>query len=137
MNTGAKLGVVTELKQVYIDTAQECGYAPEPGHFGYLIRVLVADIDEEAQEIGRTFMWTRFHRHKAPREHEAPPGYLSRRASMVFARLPTGSGPLGRGTTYEEEQEIGLIIVGNPDAVIRRLTDLIEHLNPGYILLHG
>ena len=42
------------LKQIYIDTALEAGYAP-PEHFGYLPKAVVADTDEKAQEIGPNF----------------------------------------------------------------------------------
>jgi len=41
---------------VYIDTAREVGFQPGPEHFGYTIRAFCADTDEQAIEIGRTFM---------------------------------------------------------------------------------
>ena len=58
MNLGATLDVTDGLKQRYIDTASETGLEAGPEHFGYLIKVLVADTDERAQEIGRHYMWT-------------------------------------------------------------------------------
>ena len=53
MNLGSLLDHTQFLKSVYIDTAKETGFQPGPEHFGYLLRVLCADTDEKAQEIGR------------------------------------------------------------------------------------
>ena len=135
MNLGAILGVTMYLKQVYIDTAREAGFSPGPGHFGYLLRVLAADTDEKAQEIGREFLWTEGHRQKGPREHEDPPGYQSRAALKVKAQKPGGA--YGKVPTYEDLQEMKTVIVGNPDTVIRKLTEVIEALSPGYLLIYG
>ena len=56
MNLGSLVEQTHGLKQIYIDTAREVGFKPGPGHFGYLLKALVADTDEKAQEIGRAFM---------------------------------------------------------------------------------
>ena len=39
--------------------------------------------------------------------------------------------------TYEDLQEVGAIVVGSPDTVIRKLTKTVEQLNPGYLILIG
>ncbi|WP_089943479.1 LLM class flavin-dependent oxidoreductase, partial [Candidatus Entotheonella palauensis] len=78
MNLGALVDTTEWLKNVYIETAHETGFQPGPEHFGYLLRCLVADTDEEAIEIGREFLWTMGHRQRGPREHNDPPGYQSR-----------------------------------------------------------
>ena len=52
MNLGALVDTTEWLKQVYIDTAKEEGWKAGPEHFGYLLRVLVADTDEKAIENG-------------------------------------------------------------------------------------
>ncbi|MCI0824640.1 MAG: LLM class flavin-dependent oxidoreductase [Chloroflexi bacterium] len=141
MNLGALVDTTEWLKQVYIDTAHEEGYNPGPGHFGYLLRCLVADTDEKAIEIGREFMWTIGHRQRGPIEHNDPPGYQSREAVRVKAQRPTGNvagaGGLGVGLTYEQLQGVNNIIVGNPDTVIRKLTEVIERLSPGYLHIYG
>ena len=74
INLGAFIDLTMELKQKYIETAHEVGFTPGPEHFGYQIRALVADTDEEAQEIGRNFLWAADHRMRGPREHNDPPG---------------------------------------------------------------
>ena len=138
MNLGALVDVTKWLKQIYIDTAEETGFTPGPGHFGYLLRALVADTDEKAVELGRNFMWTEDHRQKGPREHMDPPGYQSREAVRVKATQPgIGIGGLRTKKTYDELRELDNIIVGSPDTVIRKLSEIIDGLSPGYIHIYG
>jgi alkanesulfonate monooxygenase SsuD/methylene tetrahydromethanopterin reductase-like flavin-dependent oxidoreductase (luciferase family) len=75
INLGALMDLTRELKQLYIDTAKETGLTPGPEHFGYQVRALVADTDEEAQVLGRGFLWNARHRMRGPLEHTDPPGY--------------------------------------------------------------
>jgi alkanesulfonate monooxygenase SsuD/methylene tetrahydromethanopterin reductase-like flavin-dependent oxidoreductase (luciferase family) len=141
MNLGALVDTTEWLRQVYIDTARDVGFQPGPQHFGYLLRCLVADTDEEAIELGQEFMWTIGHRQRGPREHNDPPGYQSREAVRVKAQRPTGNvagaGGLGVGMTYEQLQGVNNIIVGNPETVTRKLTQVIERLHPGYLHIYG
>lgn len=136
MNLGSLLDYTERLRQVYVDTAKEAGFQPGPEHFGYLLRVLVADTDEKAQELGRTFMWTENHRNRGPIEHNDPPGYQSRESVKIQRTLP-GAGGFGRRMTYEELQAVDNLIVGSPDTVTRKLTSIIERLNPGYLHIYG
>jgi alkanesulfonate monooxygenase SsuD/methylene tetrahydromethanopterin reductase-like flavin-dependent oxidoreductase (luciferase family) len=135
MNQGAELDTTAWLRQIYIDTAAEVGFKPGPEHFGYTIKVIVADTDEKAQDIGRTFLWTQDHRARGPREHNDPPGYQSREAVRVQQQRPQGA--FGKRMSYEELQEISNIVVGNPDTVIGKLTRVIDRLNPGYLHIYG
>ena len=138
MNLGALIGMTEYLKSVYIETAHDVGFKPGPEHFGYLLRCLVADTDEKAIELGKWFMWTEDHRQRGPREHNDPPGYQSREALNVKAQRPTiGTGTFGRRMTYDELRDVNNIIVGNPDTVIEKLTQIVEHLDPGYIHIYG
>lgn len=136
MNLGALISLTKELKQVYIDTAKEVGFTPGPEHFGYLLRVFCADTDEEAQRIGETFLWTENHRNRGPVEHNDPPGYQSREAVRIQRQLP-GAGGFGRRMTYQELQDVDNVIVGSPDTVTRKLRNIIERLNPGYLHIYG
>ena len=38
---------------------------------------------------------------------------------------------------YEALQEVGAIIVGSPETVIKKLTNTVKQLNPGYLILTG
>ena len=136
MNLGSLLDYTEQLRNVYVDAAHEVGFHPGPEHFGHLLRVLVADTDEKAQEIGRTFMWTEAHRNKGPREHNDPPGYQSREAVQIQRRLP-GAGGFGQRMTYEELQAVDNLIVGSPDTVIKKLTGIVKRLNPGWLHIYG
>ena len=139
MNLGAVMETTEWLKQIYIDTAVEAGFQPGPEHFGYLLKVFVADTEEKAQEIGRHFVWTEEHRQRGPREHNDPPGYQSRQAVEVKRSRPTGAfaGNAGQPQSYERQQEGRTIIVGTPDTVIEKLNYVVENLNPGYLLIYG
>jgi alkanesulfonate monooxygenase SsuD/methylene tetrahydromethanopterin reductase-like flavin-dependent oxidoreductase (luciferase family) len=95
---------------------------------------VVADTDEKAQEIGRGFLWNVEHRMRGPAEHNDPPGYQSRVASELNRRRAGGPA---RRMTYEDLQEVGAIVVGSPDTVIKKLTKTVEQLNPGYLILIG
>ena len=136
MNLGSLLDYTEGLKGVYIDTAKEVGFTPGPEHFGYLLRVFCADTDEKAQEIGQTFLWTENHRNRGPAEHNDPPGYQSREAVRIQRQLP-GAGGFGRRMTYQELQDVDNVIVGSPDTVTRKLSNIIERLNPGYLHIYG
>ena len=136
MNLGSLLDYTEGLKGVYIDTAKEVGFTPGPEHFGYLLRVFCADTDEEAQRIGETFLWTENHRNRGPLEHNDPPGYQSREAVRIQRQLP-GAGGFGRRMTYQELQDVDNVIVGSPDTVTRKLSNIIERLNPGYLHIYG
>ena len=133
MNLGALIDVTEKLKQTYIDTANEAGYRAGPEHFGYQLRVFVADTDERAIELGRSFLWTYSHRNRGPREHNDPPGYQSRAAVTILGALAGGGGFMPT-LSYEELQNHDAFIVGSPETVTRKLTHIIQRLSPGYII---
>ena len=138
MNLGSLLDLTKQLKNIYHETAHEVGFEPGPEHFGYLMRCLVADTDEKAQEIGRTFLWTENHRNRGPVEFNDPPGYQSREAMRIkMARPLIGTGTMGKRMTYEELQEAHNIVVGSPETVIKKLRYVRQDLDPGYILVYG
>ena len=138
MNLGSLLDLTKQLKSIYHETAHEVGFEPGPEHFGYLMRCLVADTDEKAQQIGRTFLWTENHRNRGPLEFNDPPGYQSREALRIKMSRPLiGTGTMGRRMSYEELQEAHNIIVGSPETVIKKLRYVKKDLKPGYILIYG
>jgi alkanesulfonate monooxygenase SsuD/methylene tetrahydromethanopterin reductase-like flavin-dependent oxidoreductase (luciferase family) len=136
LNLGALVDLTEWLRNIYIDTAREEGFTPGPEHFGYLLRALVADTDEQAIEIGRHFMWTEDHRQRGPREHNDPPGYQSREALKIKLSRPSIGG-FGRKMGYDELREVNNIIVGSPETVIKKLTMIVQRLNPGYLCFYG
>ena len=80
-------------------------------------------------------MWTQDHREHGPREHNDPPGYQSREAVRLQRARPPGA--FGQRLSYAQLQEIDFYVLGNPATVTRKLRQLIERLNPGYLLIYG
>ena len=39
--------------------------------------------------------------------------------------------------SYEELQAAGSIVVGNPDTVVKRLTETLDSVSPGYLICYG
>jgi len=54
-----------------------------------------------------------------------------------MSRPTIGTGTFGRKMGYDELRAVNNIIVGTPDTVIKKLTEIIEHLNPGYLHIYG
>ena len=75
---------------------------------------------------------------KGPRECNDPPGYQSREALRGKQQRPTGRfGDVTERLTYEEQQEIKIVIVGSPDTVTRKLTEAVTKLDPVYLPIYG
>ncbi len=53
----------------------------------------------------------------------------------MMRRRPVGAG--GQTMTYERLQELNTIIVGSPETVTRKLTNTLQQLSPGYLILIG
>jgi alkanesulfonate monooxygenase SsuD/methylene tetrahydromethanopterin reductase-like flavin-dependent oxidoreductase (luciferase family) len=136
------LNVIEEIYDLYDEVAASNGFIPTSEHRGYAIRVSVADTDEKAYEEGRHFFWqlgTSFG--VAPRHWQTPPGYMSREAARsrrhqarVGAVNVTPGGPT---LSYEEAHATYQIVSGNPDTVIQKLKDIIDIVDPGYMVLWG
>ena len=138
MNLGSLLDLTKQLKDIYFETANKVGYTPGPEHFGYLMKVFVADTEEKAQEVGRKYLWTEAHRNRGPAEFNDPPGYQSREALKIKMSRPViGTGTMGKRMSYEELQDAYNIVVGTPETVIEKLRHIKKELDPGYILIYG
>ena len=87
------------------------------------------------RSFGRGFLWAGRHRMRGPIEHVDPPGYQSPTASRLAAqRIGGATAP---PVSYEDLQEVGAIVVGSPDTVAKKLSGMIEELNPGYMIQIG
>jgi alkanesulfonate monooxygenase SsuD/methylene tetrahydromethanopterin reductase-like flavin-dependent oxidoreductase (luciferase family) len=83
-------------------------------------------------------MWTEHHRQRGPREHNDPSGYQSREALKVKMSRPIiGTGTFGRAMGYDDLRAGNNIIVGNRETVIKKLTEIIQRLNLGYLHMYG
>ena len=147
------LDLMEEIYDLYDSIAQEEGYTATSDNRGYAIRVNVSDSDERAYEEGKKFFWqlgTSFG--VAPREWQAPPGYLSRAAVQgqrqqrrattryVNAESHGNNRPVAPGgppLSYEEAHATYQIVTGNPDTVVEKLKHVIDVVDPSYMVLWG
>ena len=136
------IGLMEGIFELYNATAAEDGWTPTPDHRGYAIRVNVADSDEKAYEEGKNFYWqlgTSFG--VTPPHWQAPPGYITKAAASgprEQARTVAGTiTPGGPSLPYDEAQATYQIITGSPKTVITKLKDVIDLIDPGYVVLWG
>jgi alkanesulfonate monooxygenase SsuD/methylene tetrahydromethanopterin reductase-like flavin-dependent oxidoreductase (luciferase family) len=149
-----------EMLNLYADVAAQEGYQAGPENFGYLQRVIVAETEEKAQELGKGFMYGGGIFTFARPEWAYPAGYNSKAATRRLARVftdPKTGQQLRRVTpsdsaedieetrrhiyaSYQAELDNQQIIVGTPQTVIAKLRKFIEVLRPGIFALwyaHG
>ena len=130
---GSFLEQTKELTEIYRETAAECGYAMGPEHIGYLIRLVVADDEETAQRLGKSFFWQNGALTKQPREWMAPPGYASVDVAGI-RRLRAVSKPFD-DQAYEEAQANYQVIAGTPHQVIEKLRYVRDYLGVGHMCM--
>ena len=149
-----------EMVKLYRDTAAEEGYEFGPENFGYLQRVVVAETEEKAQEMGRAFMYGGGINAFARPEWMFPPGYNSKAATRRLARVsvnpdsgeetlvlkPTNTPEeleASRNDIYgrfQGEQDNLQLICGTPDTIIPKIRHILETVRPGIFAMwhhHG
>jgi alkanesulfonate monooxygenase SsuD/methylene tetrahydromethanopterin reductase-like flavin-dependent oxidoreductase (luciferase family) len=99
---GGGLKGTSELQELYADRAAQLGYQAGPENFGYLQSVLVAETDEQAQELGKNFLWAGGGANFARPEWTLPPGYNSKEATRRLARQQERTSLLGIGANPEQ-----------------------------------
>ena len=126
----------------YGETAREHGYEMGPQHVGYLQRILVADTDEKAREIGRGFLEGNIGvgRIPMPPDYMAPIGYNSRDPKFRAMKERVRKDPFqlsgGGGVdtaTWDEILARKRIIVGSPDTVVEQIREQLQQLRPGIL----
>lgn len=118
--------------RLYRRSAMAAGM-PEPGpdNFAYLSLCHVAETEEKAREIGRKLLFYL----KAGKQRlgaAIPPGYSSPAAAVAAMR-----GTLGavRKHSFEQLIEEGIALVGTPDHVAAKITELYERTGVGHLIL--
>ncbi len=130
---GSFLEQTKELIEIYRETAREEGYEMGPQHIGYLIRVVVADTEEKAQDLGRNFFWQKGSLGKQPREWMAPPGYATIDVAGI-RRLRAVSKPFD-SQAYQEAQDNYQVVAGTPATVIEKLRYVRDLLGVGHMCM--
>ena len=117
--------------KIYKDRIAEQGL-PEPGpdKFAFMGMVYVGETDAIAQEEGRALMW--YLQAVAHPGFWNPPGYNSAERSATAYR----TGEVLRGwQSWEELNENGVAIWGNPDTVIKKIKYLYGRAQIGHFMM--
>ena len=120
-----------EQLRVYRERCADQGL-PEPGpdKFAFLCLAYVGETDEQARKEGKALMW-----YVDDVRHPGfynPPGYNPPEAT---ARTLMGPGTRRELGSWEELNEKGMAIWGNPDTVIKKIKYLHERCHVGHLLL--
>jgi alkanesulfonate monooxygenase SsuD/methylene tetrahydromethanopterin reductase-like flavin-dependent oxidoreductase (luciferase family) len=141
-----------EMWNIYADVAAKEGYQAGPENFGYLQQVFVAETEEKAQELGKSFMFGGLTFGRP--EWAFPPGYNSKAATQRMARQftdpnsgdqafrffndavgPDADVSEAKRRIYEEDyqsrQRNLQLIVGTPQSVLPKIRTILEVLRPG------
>ena len=138
------LELAEDVFDLYDKSAREAGHTPTTDHRGYVVRVIVADTDEEAYEQGKHFYWQAGSSFGiAVPHHLSPPGYSTRaasqsaRARQIAAQRSNVVPPGGSDVAYEEAHATTQIITGNPDTVVEKLKKIVDIVDPAWLVLWG
>jgi alkanesulfonate monooxygenase SsuD/methylene tetrahydromethanopterin reductase-like flavin-dependent oxidoreductase (luciferase family) len=145
IHLGTDLDGSDDARQTYLQAATEVGWTPRDNTwFGAIIRVLVADTDEQAYEEGKHWHWLGGTRPFEPRTARpgygrspgfgSPPWYSSREARVAPQRA---AGTALSLTDYKAANDTLSIITGNPKTVIKKLKTLVDRLDPFFLALWG
>jgi alkanesulfonate monooxygenase SsuD/methylene tetrahydromethanopterin reductase-like flavin-dependent oxidoreductase (luciferase family) len=121
----------SSLIDVYKRRRAEQGLS-EPGadRFAYLALCHTAETDAQAQAEGEQLLW--YLRRLRHPQFNAPPGYVSPR---VHAQTILGGARKGYADSFETLQEKGILMVGSPETMIRRIRTLYERCGIGHLLM--
>ncbi len=124
--------------KLYDESAAEQGYKPGPQNFGYLVRTMVLDTDDEALEVAKGFMDGNagIGRVPMPPEFMNPIGYNSRdartrRMQQAIRRDRFFGG--NDAAQYEDIVKNNRYIVGNPKTVIRKYREMLSENRVGIL----
>jgi alkanesulfonate monooxygenase SsuD/methylene tetrahydromethanopterin reductase-like flavin-dependent oxidoreductase (luciferase family) len=126
------------LWNTYDEAARRVGYEPGPENRGYLLRVHVADTDEQARENAREFMWMQGQFTGVGHPYWVnPSGYTSPSRRLDFAKFANGGVFKSRAAPYEDQLRTHEIVAGSPETVIRELRVVLETCRPSILMLWG
>lgn len=119
------------LVSAYRQRCRERGL-PEPGadRFAYLALCYTGETDEQAEEDGKGLLWY-LYRERHPR-FNAVPGYAPPEA---MARSYLGMAGKPYRDSFESLQAKGIVMVGSPETMIKKITYLHERCGIGHLLM--
>ncbi len=143
-----------EMWDMYADEAERQGYQAGPENFGYLQKIVVAETEEKAQELGQAWLYGGGQPAFARPEWMFPSGYNSKaataRLAKAFTNPETGDVALASATysenidvaaakratmaTYQGFQDSNQFIIGTPKSVLPKLRHVMETIRPGIFI---
>ena len=149
LSLGATPSATCAMWDLYADEAARCGRQAGSENFGCLLQTVVADTDDDAHEIGKSFYFGGGHAALASPPAQLPAGFNSPSAIKRLAKRPGRSwyevadDPPDPGFSrarrramdnYAAAEGNQHMMLGTPDTVIERLTAFMEVLRPGTIV---
>lgn len=129
---------LAEYVQTYRKQAREHGWEPGPEKFAYALFAFVGETNEQAERDGRELLW--YLSTRQARGFWFPPGHTIPAATARGWRAGgTAAGNAsaersGLKMDFESLQQSGVFVVGGPDTVRRRLTELHD-IGVGNVLM--
>jgi alkanesulfonate monooxygenase SsuD/methylene tetrahydromethanopterin reductase-like flavin-dependent oxidoreductase (luciferase family) len=145
------LGPTLEMWEMYTTEAARHGYQAGPENFGYLQPIFVHETEDQADALGKNFLFGGGFANFARPEWMFPPGYNSKAATRRLASLYSNPNLPGKTLipqhlhsmkdiaaikkavydNYDNAKESLQIITGTPKSVIPKLRKVLEVLRPG------
>ncbi|MQA85445.1 MAG: LLM class flavin-dependent oxidoreductase [Streptosporangiales bacterium] len=134
LQTFTKEDRLVAIAEEFREAARRYGYTAHPEQIGCAMPVYVGETDESAREEYRPHVEYFFNRLlTGPVPMWFPPGYLTdashQRVTKTKSELFSHNDH-----TFEEMERDGLVVVGSPDTVVRRLEELFERTGMGTFL---
>ena len=128
------LEATKQIWELYDGAARAAGQEPGTEHRGYLMRVFVADREEDALRHAEQFMYLLGEVSVTRRpEWAAPTGYSSYSARRDRVQRLTAY----RTATVADQIATGTLVVGTPDTVIASIRRWLEETRVGTLVLHA
>jgi alkanesulfonate monooxygenase SsuD/methylene tetrahydromethanopterin reductase-like flavin-dependent oxidoreductase (luciferase family) len=142
-----ELHATAHMWNLYGETAQRMGYQVGPENFGYFQKLIVADTEEEAYELGKghifggSFTPTRFASLPGYNSKDAVRNYATKFYAAVSPRMSAQEDRDAQRKSllahYEKLHQTGHIITGTPKTVIPKLRHVLETLRPSILTVWG
>jgi alkanesulfonate monooxygenase SsuD/methylene tetrahydromethanopterin reductase-like flavin-dependent oxidoreductase (luciferase family) len=142
-----EIDATAHMWNLYGETAARMGYQIGSENFGYFQKLIVADSEEEAYEMGKghiyggSFTPTRFGSLPGYNSRNAVKNYATQFYARVSPKMTNKHDPEAQRRDllahYDRLHASGHIITGTPRTVIPKLRHVLETLRPGFLTIWG
>jgi alkanesulfonate monooxygenase SsuD/methylene tetrahydromethanopterin reductase-like flavin-dependent oxidoreductase (luciferase family) len=134
LQTFTKLDRVAQITREFREAARRHGYEADPSQIGWAVPVYVGETDEKAKAEFAPHCFNFFNRLLTGPVHLwFPPGYLTEQSHqrVVGSRSDLFAH---NDHTFEEMERNGMVIVGSPETVTKKLRDAVDENGAGTVL---